>query len=142
MVVYNIDVDVNLNENKVVATVTLTLKIFEKGVFEEWTIVDEGFDDNFNDVITFIVRRDGKYFKEVKVYDKDGHVVKVVELKELSEDEVVKMIRDRLTNFLKYVLKLDERGDESGRVIEITNSEIANLLKQLLRLYERKGKQK
>lgn len=93
-------------------------------------------------MITFIIRRDGKYFKEVKVYDRDGHVVKVVELKELSEDEVVKMIRDRLTNFLKYVLKLDERGNESGRVIEITNSEIANLLKRLLRLYERKGKQK
>jgi lantibiotic modifying enzyme len=112
MVNYNIDVDVDLKENKVVATVTLTFKIFERGVSEEWTIVDEDFDENLNDVVTFIERREGKYFKNVKVFDQVKGEVRVVELKELSEDEVVKMIRNRLTNFLKHVLKLDERKSE------------------------------
>ena len=109
---YRIDVNVNLKENKVVATVVLAFKIFERVEPEDLTIIDESLDENFNDVITFIVRRNGKYFKEVRVYDFHKHEVKVVELKELSEDEVVKMIRNRLTNFLKHVLKLDERKSE------------------------------
>jgi len=108
---YRIDVDVNLKENKVVATVVLAFKIFERVGSEELTMIDESFDENFNDVMTFIIRRDGKYFKEVKVYDVHEHDVKVVELKELSEGEVVKMIQDSLTNFLKHMLKLDEDQD-------------------------------
>jgi hypothetical protein len=113
MEVYNIDVDVNLKENRVVATVTLTFKIFAGGMFKEWTVVDFDFDDNLNEVLTLIIREGGKYFKEVRMYDKSKHDVRVVEFKELSEDEVVKIIRDRITDLIKYIFKHYEEEGKS-----------------------------
>jgi len=81
---YNIDVKVNLKENKAIITIT-----YERRIFNKW-----GYFPIESDSMGFsrIAKKDGKYYLENYLYSRK------IEEKEISEKEVIDIIKDVLSS--------------------------------------------